>query len=117
MTEARKHTHDEEEHGQRAEARELDWPAAPAVDEEEGDPVAGDEACKGEDEVSERRVHERVIHGPATRYVLVGRAEANGLHDNRGVEAEAVERKLPPIMSNSDARGYRQEPTSSANHE
>ena len=49
-------THDEEEHGQRAEARELDWPAAPAVDEEKREVVAWNQTRHGEDDVSDGNV-------------------------------------------------------------
>lgn len=48
--------HAAEEYGEHGEAHELDRLAAPRVDEQEGGPVAGDEAGGGQDHVADANV-------------------------------------------------------------
>ena len=85
------------EHG---EAHELDGLAAPGVDEEEANPVAGDKAGSGEDEVADADVVHVVVD--ALRAGGLRGPEPYGVEDDAGVEAEAVERDLSRRMSNME---------------
>lgn len=64
--------HDDEENGKDNEAHELDWLASPAIDEKEGDPVAGNDTCSNEDHVSDGNVVEVLVNGGGTRQRFVG---------------------------------------------
>jgi hypothetical protein len=80
--------HDEEDDGEHAEAHELDRLAADLVDEEEGRPVAGDEASNDEDEVADTDLVQ-VVRDERLGARLA--RPADGREDERRVEAETVE--------------------------
>lgn len=65
-------THDKEEHGEHGEAHELDRLPAPAVDEDERGPVAGDQPRHREDDVAEAGVVQVLIHCSAGSEALLG---------------------------------------------
>lgn len=99
--------HDDEDDGEHDEAHELDRLAAPGVDEEEGDPVTGDETSDGDaerreeglDEVAIRENGMRDVHdvtdGSVEQVVVdllvgvggLGSAETDGSEDDRRVQA------------------------------
>lgn len=70
-------THDDEEDGKHDEAHKLNGLATPAVDEDEGDPVSGDETGDGENQVSDADVPEVVED-------LVGSAAAGSSETDGG---------------------------------
>lgn len=85
--EAMQRTHDAKEHGENYEAHELNWPSAPAVDEEEAYPISRNQPRDREDDVPNTDVFQVLIH--------VGRAtEADSLENHRRVQAEGIERHL-----------------------
>lgn len=54
-------THAAKGDGKDAEAHELDGLAAPRVDEQERDPVTGDETSHRQDDVADRKVVQRLV--------------------------------------------------------
>ena len=91
--------HDDEEDGEHDEAHELDGLAAPAVDEEEGHPVTGDETGDDEDEVTDSDIVEILVNGKGTSHVLARSAETNCGKNDGGVQSETVEGNLIIKMS------------------
>ncbi len=49
-------THDDEDDGEHDESHELDRPATPGVDEEEANPVTGDQTGGGENQITDANV-------------------------------------------------------------
>ena len=86
--------HDDEQTREDREAHELDGLAAPCVDEEEGGVITGDETSSGEDDVADGDVVQVLVDLGGLGESLRRRTETNGLQDDRGVEAETVERNL-----------------------
>lgn len=82
-------THDDEDNGKHDEAHKLNGLATPAVDEDEGNPVSGDETGDGEDQVSDTDVPEVVedLEGPSA----AGSSETDGGQDDGRVKTETVE--------------------------
>lgn len=70
----------------------MDGLASPLVDEEEGDPVSGNETSGRQDQVSDADVVEVVIHSADTGRLRI--AETNSLQDDSRVETESVESNL-----------------------
>ena len=87
-------THAAEEDGKNGEAHKLDRLATPAVDEEEGRPIAGDETGGDEDHVTESDVLEVGVDLETTRESRRRRAKTDGLENNGRVETETVEGNL-----------------------
>lgn len=86
--------HAAEQDGEHGEAHELNWLAAPRVDEEERRPVTGNEASGGQDHVTDANVLEVDVHLHAT---LEGRrraTETDRLQDDGRVETKTVEGDL-----------------------
>ena len=96
-------THDDEEDGEYQEAHELDRLAAPAVDEEERGPVAGDEPGYGEDEVPEADIGKILEHGSRAREIRCGGSETDGGEDDGRVQAQAIKRDLGSNVSAESA--------------
>ncbi len=81
-------THDDEKNGEDDEAHKLDGLATPGVNEKESNPVAGDQSCNGQDQVTNTNIFQVVVNGLGT---LGGRAtETNGLKDDAGVKTKTV---------------------------
>ena len=85
-------THDDEGASENDETHHLDRFSSPRVDENEGNPVSGNEASNGKNQVSDGDVHQVVIdlmRSSATRS-----AETDGGQDDGRVEPKAVESDL-----------------------
>ncbi len=87
-------THAAEQDGKHGKAHELDGLAAPAVDDEEGRPVSGNETGDREDEVTEADILEVDVHRHCALESLWRVTKADGVEDDGGVETETVERDL-----------------------
>ena len=81
--------HDDKEDCEDGKAHKLNWLAPPAIDEEEGSPVARNETSSGDDQVANGNVLEIFVHlaraGKAT-----ATAEADRSKDDGRIETETV---------------------------
>ena len=113
--------HAAEEYGENDKAHELDRLAAPAVDEEEGHPVTGDETCDGQDHITDANVLQVGVNLQGTSKALVGRTETDGVKNNGRVETKAVESdlytKLASNVKETWAIHSRQEQTTSRRYQ
>jgi hypothetical protein len=93
----RRRTHDYEGYREHDEAHELNGLASPGVDEQESHPVSRNKTGHREDEVTDANVMEILVDSEGA----FGKrsAEANGLENDRRVEAESVEGNLNENMS------------------
>lgn len=85
-------THADESGGEDGEAHELDWLAAPAVDEEEGNPVSGNKTGNRQDQVTNANIPQVVedFMGSGAGWG----SETNSGQDDGGVETKTVESDL-----------------------
>lgn len=104
------------EHG---EAHQLDRLASPAVDEEEGCPVPGDEASSGQNHVAYTDVLEVGVHLETAGERRRRATETDGLQDDGRVEAKTVEGNLKEAgkVRTTSYMAKASKHTSSANHE
>lgn len=86
--------HDDEKDGKDNEAHHLDWFTAPAINEEEGSPVTGDETGHNEDEVANGDIAQVLVDSERASNVLAGSTVTDGGENDGRVQTETVESNL-----------------------
>lgn len=106
-------TQDDEEDGECAETHELDGLAAPTINEEEADPVSGNQTSGGKNQISNANVVQVIIY--STSAFALRATETDSLQDDTRVQAKTVESNLQNSRSVSVYLHRKKKHTSRAN--
>lgn len=92
----------------------MDGLATPFIDENESNPVSGDQTSNGQDEVTDANVNQAVVNGLDTFALCV--SETNSFKDDSRVETETIVCNLHSAFQEGVEKDKMQL-TSRANHE